>query len=60
MLARCLPGILPPLSYEEALETTCIHSAAGALEQETGLMTRPSVPLAAPQRVAARPSSAAA
>ena len=39
MLARCLPGILPPLSYEEALETTCIHSAAGVLEQETGLMT---------------------
>ena len=39
MLARCMPGILPPLSYEEALETTCIHSAAGALEQETGLMT---------------------
>jgi len=39
MLARCLPGILPPLSYEEALETTCIHSAAGTLEAETGLMT---------------------
>ncbi len=39
MLARCMPGILPPLSYEEALETTCIHSAAGVLEAETGLMT---------------------
>ena len=39
MLARCLPGILPPLSYEEALETTCIHSAAGMLDEETGLMT---------------------
>ena len=39
MLARCMPGILPPLSYEEALETTCIHSAAGTLEAETGLMT---------------------
>ncbi|MFH1513440.1 MAG: YifB family Mg chelatase-like AAA ATPase, partial [Bacillota bacterium] len=39
MLARCMPGILPPLSYEEALETTCIHSAAGVLQQETGLMT---------------------
>ncbi|HPJ03595.1 MAG TPA: YifB family Mg chelatase-like AAA ATPase [Candidatus Limiplasma sp.] len=39
MLARCMPGILPPLSYEEALETTCIHSAAGTLEVETGLMT---------------------
>ena len=39
MLARCLPGILPPLSYEEALETTCIHSAAGELKREAGLMT---------------------
>ena len=34
MLARCLPGILPPLSYAEALETTCIHSAAGELARE--------------------------
>lgn len=39
MLARCLPGILPPLSYEEALETTLIHSAAGELPPESGLMT---------------------
>ena len=30
MLARRLPGILPPLSREEALETTAIHSAWGA------------------------------
>lgn len=29
MLARRLPGILPPLSREEALETTAIHSAGG-------------------------------
>ncbi len=29
MLARRLPGILPPLSFEEALEVTQIHSAAG-------------------------------
>jgi len=40
MLARCLPGILPPLSYEEALETTCIHSAAGELSREGGLLTQ--------------------
>ena len=39
MLARCLPGILPPLSYEEALETTLIHSASGELEAESNLMT---------------------
>ncbi len=40
MLARCLPGILPPLSYDEALETTCIHSAAGELSRDAGLMTQ--------------------
>ncbi len=54
MLARCLPGILPPLSYEEALETTCIHSAAGVLEQETGLMTRR--PFRSPHHNASLPS----
>lgn len=54
MLARCLPGILPPLSYEEALETTCIHSAAGALAQETGLMTRR--PFRSPHHNASLPS----
>jgi len=30
MLARRLPGLLPPLTREEALETTAVHSAAGA------------------------------
>lgn len=39
MLARCLPGILPPLSYEEALETTLVHSTAGELGENAGLMT---------------------
>ena len=39
MLARCLPGILPPLSYDEALETTLIHSASGELANESTLMT---------------------
>ena len=42
MLARCLPGILPPLTFEEALETTRIHSIAGKLAPGSGLMvTRP-------------------
>lgn len=42
MLARCLPGILPPLTFEEALETTRIHSIAGKLAAGSGLMvTRP-------------------
>ncbi|HEV7121259.1 MAG TPA: YifB family Mg chelatase-like AAA ATPase, partial [Candidatus Paceibacterota bacterium] len=34
MLARALPGILPPLTEDEALEVTAIHSAAGALKGE--------------------------
>ena len=42
MLARCLPGILPPLSFEESLETTRIHSICGKLAAGGGLMvTRP-------------------
>ncbi len=42
MLARCLPGILPPMTFEEALETTRINSIAGRLKPGSGLMvTRP-------------------
>ncbi len=33
MLARRLPGILPPLSFSEALEVTQIHSVAGLLKE---------------------------
>ncbi len=39
MLARCLPGILPPMNYFEALETTRIHSSAGTLPTGSGLLT---------------------
>ncbi len=39
MLAKRLPSILAPLSFEEALETTKIHSVAGVLDGETGLVT---------------------
>lgn len=38
MLARCLPGILPPLNFAESLETTRIHSIAGQLPPNSGLM----------------------
>ena len=42
MLARCIPGILPPMSFEESLETTRIHSICGKLPAGSGLMvTRP-------------------
>ncbi len=40
MLAQRLPGILPPLTLNEALETTKIHSVAGILPKETGLVSR--------------------
>lgn len=35
MLARCIPGILPPMTQEEALEVTKIHSIAGSLPPGT-------------------------
>jgi magnesium chelatase family protein len=38
MLARRLPGILPSLSFEEALECTSIHSVAGTLPAGVGLV----------------------
>jgi magnesium chelatase family protein len=38
MLARRLPAILPPLSLDEALETTRIHSVAGLLEAGNSLV----------------------
>ncbi len=42
MLARRLPTILPPLTLEEALETTRIHSVVGALSPDRPLVaTRP-------------------
>lgn len=39
MLARRLPGILPPLTRQEALEVTRIHSVAGLLPPERPLVT---------------------
>jgi len=42
LLARALPGILPPMSVSEALEVTRIHSAAGLLfPGESLIRTRP-------------------
>ena len=38
MLAKRLPSILPPLSLEESLETTQIHSVAGKLRKEDALI----------------------
>jgi magnesium chelatase family protein len=42
MLAKRIPSILPPMSFDESLETTRIHSVSGLLPSESGLIsTRP-------------------
>lgn len=39
MLAQRLPGILPPLTFDEALDVTRIYSVAGLLAPASGIMT---------------------
>ena len=50
MLARRLPGLLPPLTEAAALEVTRIHSVAGLLSPEQPLLTQP--PFRAPHHSA--------
>ncbi len=40
MLAKRISGILPPMELQEALETTKIHSVAGKLKNETGIISQ--------------------
>ena len=50
LLARCLAGLLPDLSDQQALEVTRVRSAAGLLEASAGLVRRP--PLRSPHHSA--------
>lgn len=39
MIARCVPGIMPDLTFDEALEITKIHSIAGTLDLKKGVIS---------------------
>ena len=52
MLAERLPSILPPLGPADAVTVTSIHSVAGLLDAERGLVTTP--PLRSPHHTATR------
>ncbi len=54
MLARRLPGLLPALGDDEALEVTRIHSVAGVLRPAAGLIRVP--PFRAPHHSSSAPS----
>lgn len=41
LLARCIPTIMPDMTFEEALEVTKIHSVAGVLSEEGIVSERP-------------------
>lgn len=41
MLAKCIPSVMPDMSFGEALETTKIHSVAGNLSEEGIVLRRP-------------------
>ena len=40
LLARLLPTVLPPLSFEEAIEVTAIHSVAGLVDPKSGVVSQ--------------------
>jgi magnesium chelatase family protein len=54
MMAKALAAILPPLSRDEALQTTCIYSAAGLVPRGQSLMSRR--PVRMPHHTASAPA----
>lgn len=54
MLSRCVPTIMPDMSFDEAIEVTKIHSVAGVLDSQVGIITVR--PFRAPHHTASLPS----
>lgn len=54
MLAKCLPSILPEMSFEEALEVTKIQSIAGVLDIDKGIVSER--PFRSPHHTATMPA----
>ena len=54
MMAKALPGVLPPLTSEEAIEITRIYSAAGAMPHGSSLIT--ARPVRSPHHTASAPA----
>jgi len=55
LLARAVPSILPPMTFEEALTTTKIYSVAGMLPRDTPLIRNRPFPRSTPHRQLRRP-----
>ena len=54
MLAKCIPTIMPDMTFEEALETTKIHSVAGVLKSSDGIVYKR--PFRSPHHTASTPA----
>ncbi len=54
MLAKCMPTIMPSMTFEEAIEVTKIHSISGVLDSSVGIVT--TRPFRTPHHTATIPS----
>ncbi|MGN1043127.1 MAG: YifB family Mg chelatase-like AAA ATPase [Christensenellales bacterium] len=54
MLAKCVTGIMPAMTFEEAIEVTKIHSVSGLINEEEGIISRR--PFRSPHHTASLPS----